>query len=202
MSSQLSEKDREQIDAGIREKYHKVAISPEGQFKYPTGIEGLKKLGYDNQIIAALPNKVAESFCGVGNPFSLGKIESGAFVLDIGCGSGVDALIAAKLVGASGKVLGIDMTTEMIQKANSNKELMGSDNINFQVASVQDIADMDEGFDVIISNGVFNLIPDKNEALQTAYGLLKPGGKIFICDQVLTGPLSKDLRQRVASWFQ
>ena len=202
MSSQLSEKDREQIDAGIRKKYHKVAISPEGQFKYPTGIEGLKKLGYDNHIIADLPNSVADSFCGVGNPFSLGNIESGARVLDIGCGSGVDALIAAKLVGASGKVLGIDMTTEMIQKANTNKELMGSDNISFQAASVQDIADMDEGFDVIISNGVFNLIPDKKEALQTAYGLLKPGGKLFICDQVLTGPLSKDLRQRVASWFQ
>ena len=202
MSSQVSEKDREQIDAGIREKYHKVAVSPEGQFEYPTGIEGLKKLGYDNQIVADLPNSVADSFCGVGNPFSLGKIDSGARVLDIGCGSGVYALIAAKLVGASGKVMGIDMTSEMIQKANANRELMGSGNVSFQVASVQDIADMDEGFDVIISNGVFNLIPDKDEALQTAYGLLKPGGRLFICDQVLTGPLSKDLRQRVASWFQ
>ena len=202
MSFQLSEKDREQINVGIREKYHKVAVSPEGQFEYPTGIEGLKKLGYDNQIVADLPNSVADSFCGVGNPFSLGKIDSGVRVLDIGCGSGVDALIAAKLVGASGKVIGIDITPEMIKKANANRELMGSGNVSFQVASVQDIADMDEGFDVIISNGVFNLIPDKDEALQTAYGLLKPGGSLFICDQVLTGPLSKDLRQRVASWFQ
>jgi len=202
MSSQLNEKDREQINAGIREKYHKVAISPEGQFKYPTGREGLKKLGYDNPIIEDLPNSVAESFCGVGNPFFLGKIESGAFVLDIGCGSGVDALIAAKLVGASGNVLGIDMTSEMIQKANANKELVASDNVSFQVDSVQDIADMDDGFDVIISNGVFNLIPDKDEALQKAYRLLKPGGRILLCDQVLTGPLSTDLKQRVASWFQ
>jgi 2-polyprenyl-3-methyl-5-hydroxy-6-metoxy-1,4-benzoquinol methylase len=202
MSSLINEKDREQINAGIREKYHKVAISPEGQFYYPTGIEGLKKLGYDNQIIEDLPNSVADSFCGVGNPFSLGKIDSGAVVLDIGCGSGVDALIAAKLVGASGKVLGIDITSEMIQKANANKELMAADNVNFQVASVHDIADMDGGFDVIISNGVFNLIPDKDEALQKAYGLLKPGGRIFLCDQVLTGPLTTDLKQRVASWFQ
>ena len=202
MSAQLSDKDREQIDAGIREKYHKVAATPEGHFKYPTGAEGLKGLGYDNQFIADLPNTVADSFCGVGNPFSLGKISSGEYVLDIGCGSGVDALIAAKLVGASGKVLGIDMTTEMIQKANSNKELMATDNISFQVGSLQDIANMDEGFDVIISNGVINLIPDKDEALQTAYGLLKPGGKLFIADQVLTGSLSKDLKQRVASWFQ
>jgi arsenite methyltransferase len=202
MSSQLSEKDREQIDSGIREKYHQVAISPEGQFDYPTGIAGLTKLGYGNHLIADLPNTVADSFCGVGNPFSLGKIDSGAFVLDIGCGSGVDALIAAKLVGPSGKVLGIDVTTEMIEKANYNTELMSSDNISFQIARVQDIADVDEGFDVIISNGVFNLIPDKDEALQAAYGLLKPGGKLYICDQILTGPLSKDLRQRVASWFQ
>ena len=151
MSSQLSDKDREQINSGIREKYHKVAISPEGQFKYPTGIEGLKKLGYDNQLIADLPNTVANSFCGVGNPFSLGKIDSGAFVLDIGCGSGVDALIASKLVGASGKVLGIDMTAEMIQKANANKKLMAIDNISFQVGRVKDLTDVNEGFDAIIS---------------------------------------------------
>ena len=202
MSSQLSDKDREQINSGIRAKYHKVAISPEGQFKYPTGIEGLKKLGYDNQLIADLPNTVADSFCGVGNPFSLGKIDSGAFVLDIGCGSGVDALIAAKLVGPSGKVLGIDMTAEMIQKANANKKLMAIDNISFQVGRIKDLTDVNEGFDAIISNGVFNLMPEKDEALQAAYGLLKPGGKLFIADQVLTGSLSKDLRQRVASWFQ
>lgn len=202
MSSQLSDKDRKQINSGIRKKYHKVAISPEGQFKYPTGIEGLKKLGYDNELISDLPNTVADSFCGVGNPFSLGKIDSGVFVLDIGCGSGVDALIASKLVGASGKVLGIDMTAEMIQKANANKKLIAIDNISFQVGRAKDLSEMDEGIDVITSNGVFNLIPDKEEVLQIAYRLLKPGGKFFIADQVLAGLLSKDLRERVANWFQ
>ena len=202
MSSQLSDHDREHIDKGIREKYHKVASTPEGHFKYPTGVDGLKKLGYENQLISDLPDSVASSFCGVGNPFSLGKINSGAYVLDIGCGSGVDGLLAAKLVGDSGKVLGIDMTPEMIQKANANKKLMAVDNITFKVAKVQDLTDMDQNFDVIISNGVFNLILDKDEALQATYRLLKPGGKLFIADQELSGSMSKDLKQRVASWFQ
>ena len=202
MSSQLSDQDREQIDKGIREKYHKVASTPEGHFKYPTGIDGLKRLGYDNRLISDLPDTVASSFCGVGNLFSLGKIRTGTHVLDIGCGSGVDGLLAAKLIGDSGKVLGIDMTPEMVQKANANKKLLAVDNITFKVAKIQDLTDMDRYFDLIISNGVFNLILDKDEALQTAYRLLKPGGKLFVADQVLSGSMSKDLKHRVASWFQ
>jgi arsenite methyltransferase len=202
MSSQLTDRDREQIHSGIREKYIKVATSPGGQFTYPTGREGLKDLNYYADLTAALPDTVADSYCGVGNPFSLGEIESGSHVLDIGCGAGVDALLAAKLVGDSGKVLGIDLTPEMIQKARSNQKEMSSANIEFQVAGVQDLADMAERFDVVISNGVFNLIPEKEEALQAVFGLLKPGGRVYLADQFLAGRMIKSLQERVASWFQ
>lgn len=202
MSSQLSAQDREQIDAGIREKYNKVAVTPEGHFKYPTGRDGLKGLHYNDNLIVNLPATVADTFCGVGNPFSLGEIEPGSHVLDIGCGSGVDAFLAARLVGASGEVLGIDLTSEMIQKANANKETMKTDNIDFEVVSVQDLTGMDGRFDAVISNGVFNLIPEKDEALAAALRLLKPGGRLFIADQFLSVPISKDIKARVASWFQ
>ena len=202
MSLLLSVQDREQIDAGIRDKYTKVSTMPEGHFKYPTGRDGLNGLNYDHGFVAELPDAVADFFCGVGNPFSLGKISSGAHVLDIGCGSGVDALLAAKLVGTTGEVLGIDLTKEMIQKANANKKRMNTGNINFQVARVLALTGMAERFDVVISNGVFNLIPEKDEALGATYRLLKPGGRLFIADQFLSGPMSKDLKTRIASWFQ
>ena len=202
MFSQLSDQDLEQIDTGIRDKYKKVAVTPEGHFKYPTGRNGLKELQYDDQLLADLPDTVADSFCGVGNPFSLGEIPSGTHVLDIGCGSGVDALLAAKLAGASGKVLGIDLTMEMVQKANSNKKMMNRDNIDFQVARVQDLTGMEASFDLVISNGVFNLIPEKEVALQAVYRLLKPGGRLFLVDQFVSGALSKDLKDRISSWFQ
>jgi arsenite methyltransferase len=202
MSSQLSVQDLEQIDAGIRDKYKNVAVTPEGHFKYPTGREGLKGLGYDDQLVKDLPDKVAGSFCGVGNPLSLGEIPSGAHVLDIGCGSGVDAFLAAKLVGVSGKVLGIDSTAEMVQKADDNKEMINADNIDFQVGRVQDLTGKASRFHVVMSNGVFNLIAEKEEALKAAYKLLKPGGRLFMADQFASGIQSKELKDRVATWFQ
>jgi 2-polyprenyl-3-methyl-5-hydroxy-6-metoxy-1,4-benzoquinol methylase len=202
MASQLSPRDREQIDAGIKEKYNKVAMTPNGHFSYPTGREGLKALEYDDRLISGLPNSVADSYCGVGNIFSLGDIEPGAKVLDIGCGAGVDVFLAASSVGNSGEVLGIDLTPEMIQKANANKETTKSANAVFRVAGIQDLTEMDEHFDVIISNGVFNLIPDKDDAIAAAMKLLKSGGKLFIADQFLAGPMTKDIKARVDSWFQ
>lgn len=202
MSSKLTTQDRTQINSGIRKKYIKVAADPGGHFTYPTGREGLKGLNYDADFIGALPDAVADSYCGVGNPISLGRIDAGLHVLDIGCGAGVDALLVANLVGDSGRVVGIDMTPEMIEKARSNQKKMKSDNLEFRVAGVQDLSDMAEHFDVVISNGVFNLIPDKDEALRAVSRLLKPGGRFFLADQFLVGQTSKNLNERVASWFQ
>lgn len=202
MSSPLSTQDLMQIQNGIRDKYGKVAVSPDGQFKYPTGRAGLEKLKYDAAIVAELPESVAVSFCGVGNPFSLGEIAPGSRVLDIGCGAGVDAFVASKVVGPSGKVMGIDITPEMVRRAEANKKEIGAENVVFQVDRVQNLIGMDESFDVVISNGVLNLIPEKEEVIEAAFRLLKPGGWLFVADQFLVGPASKNLKARIQSWFQ
>ena len=202
MSSPLSTQDLKQIHIGIRDKYAKVAVSPEGQFKYPTGRAGLEKLTYDAAIVSEMPETVAGSFCGVGNPFSLGEIPPGSRVLDIGCGAGVDALVASKMVGPSGSVLGLDITPEMIQRAEANKKEIGAENVFFQAGRVQDLAGIDASFDVVMSNGAINLIPEKEEVIEAAFRLLKPGGRLFVADQFLVGPTSKDVKARIQSWFQ
>jgi len=202
MSTRLSTQDLEQIHTGIRAKYAKVAVSLEGQFTYPTGRAGLEQLRYDAAIVADLPEAVAGSFCGVGNPFSLGDIAPGFRVLDIGCGAGVDALVASKVVGSSGKVMGIDITPEMIRRAEANKKEIGAENVVFQLSRVQDLVGIDSSFDVVMSNGVLNLIPEKEDVIKAAFRLLKPGGWFFLADQFLIGPASKDLKARIQSWFQ
>ena len=202
MSSPLSTQDLKQIHNGIRDKYAKVAVSPEGQFKYPTGRAGLEQLKYDAAIVAELPEAVADSFCGVGNPFSLGEIPPGSRVLDIGCGAGVDALVASKVVGPSGYVLGLDITPEMIRRAEANKKEIGAENVVFQAGRVQDLSSIETSFDVVMSNGALNLIPEKEEVIEAAFRLLKPGGWLFLADQFLVGPTSKDLKSRLQSWFQ
>jgi 2-polyprenyl-3-methyl-5-hydroxy-6-metoxy-1,4-benzoquinol methylase len=202
MSSPLSTQDLKQIHIGIRDKYAKVAVSPEGQFKYPTGRAGLEKLTYDAAIVSEMPETVAGSFCGVGNPFSLGEIPPGSRVLDIGCGAGVDALVASKMLGPSGSVLGLDITPEMIQRAEANKKEIGAENVFFQAGRVQDLAGIDASFDVVMSNGAINLIPEKEEVIEAAFRLLKPGGRLFVADQFLVGPTSKDVKARIQSWFQ
>ncbi|MFZ0613422.1 MAG: methyltransferase domain-containing protein [Desulfobacterales bacterium] len=202
MSSGLNTKDLEQIQAGIRDKYAKVAVSTEGQFKYPTGRAGLEQLNYDATLIADLPEAVAGSFCGVGNPFSLGDIPAGSHLLDIGCGAGVDALFAAKLVRPAGRVVGIDITPEMIERAEANKKKVGAENVVFQLDRVQDLTGLDERFDVVTSNGALNLIPEKKEVMEAVFRLLKPGGRFFVADQFLVGPTPKDMQARIRSWFQ
>lgn len=200
MATQISQNDKDRIKAGIWGKYVKVAQSPEGLFKYPTGRAGLEGLRYDPALIRKLPPAVAASYCGVGNPFSLGRINPGDAVLDIGCGAGVDTLLAAMMAGPQGRAVGVDLTPEMIQRAKSNLELTGLDNVTFQVASGDDLPFEDESFDVVISNGAINLIPDKEATLKEIRRVLRPGGRLMIADQILQGPLLSDQRERIDKW--
>ena len=202
MSSQLSAQDREQINAGIREKYNKVAITPAGHFKYPTGRDGLKGLHYDDKLIANLPDAVADSFCGVGNPFSLGKISQGEQILDIGCGAGVDTILAALIAGLKGSAVGVDIVPEMIARAESNLQMMNLDNVNFQKTTGENLPFAYDTFDVVISNGVINLIPDKEAALSEIIRVLKPAGRLMVADQIAAGSVQKDIKARLTNWFQ
>jgi len=201
VSTWLAE-ELEKINHGIRDKYVQVAKTPEGHFTYPTGRRGLEGLGYDAGPIAGLPEEVAAAYCGVGNPFAAAPIAAGDHVLDIGCGAGVDSLLAARAAGPSGKVMGADLTAEMIGRAIANQKIAGVENASFIVGRVQDLSGLDGTFDVVISNGVFNLIPEKEEALAAVFRLLKPGGRLAIADQFATAPGAKSISERVQSWFR
>ena len=202
MDSQITLDDLKKIEAGIREKYIKVAKSPEGQFKYPTGKKGLEALNYDKTLIDKLPDAVASSYCGVGNPFSLGKINSGDHILDIGCGAGVDTILASMMTGPTGNVVGVDIVPEMLQQAETNLSMTDLKSITFEKVSGDNLPFSGDTFEVVISNGVINLIPDKKRALTEIFRVLKPGGQLMVADQVATGSVQRDIKTRLANWFQ
>jgi arsenite methyltransferase len=202
MDTSISKDDLKKIEAGIREKYIKVANNPEGLFEYPTGRTGIEALGYDPNLVGALPQEIISSYCGVGNPFSLGPINKGDAVLDIGCGAGVDTIFAAMMTGPTGKAVGVDIVPEMLQRAKSNMEMTDLKNVSFKSVSEEYSTFEDAEFDVVISNGAINLIPDKERLLKEILRVLKPGGRLMLADQVAIGSVNKDMKARLANWFQ
>jgi SAM-dependent methyltransferase len=200
VENELTCQDKQRIEEGIRQKYLKAAASPEGLFRYPTGRAGLEALDYAADMVRDLPEAVAASYCGVGNPFLLGTIHEGEAILDIGCGAGVDSIIAASLVGPSGSVTGIDLVPEMLARASENARLAGVDNVTFQESSAEQLSFPNNSFDMVISNGAFNLVVDKVKALSEVFRVLKPGGRFLLADQVLAGELPKETKARVENW--
>jgi len=185
------------IRQGISEKYRKVAVSPQGLFKYPTGQESARGLGYPPDLLEVIPLAVRERFVGVGNPFALGPIRPGEAVLDMGCGAGFDAFVAAQLVGPRGRVVGIDMSPEMIGVAEAGRAEGGSPQVEFRVAQAEALPFSDASFDVALSNGVLNLIPDKAAALREIFRVLHPGGRLQACD---IGLVRDEMPRDKAQW--
>lgn len=202
MGLHLSISLRRRIAEAIRQKYLKVSVSPEGQFRYPTGRAGLERLGYPSETILRLPKGAVASYCGVGNPFTLGPLREGDLVLDIGCGSGVDTFVAATKVGPKGMAVGIDMTREMLVRAKEGLNQTSLSNVSFHLASAEALPFWPESFDAVISNGVFNLIPDKAKALAEVFRVLRGGGRLMMADQSLIGSPPEDLEERIRSWFR
>jgi len=202
MHLELEQTDKENITKSILEKYAKASVSMEGSFRYPTGVSALKTLGYEEAILSLLPESVQAVYCGVGNPFSLGAIDPGMAVIDIGCGAGVDTLFAALMVGPGGRVVGIDITPEMVERAKANLKQVKLPNVSFHQASADQLDFPPEGFDVAISNGVLNLVANKERALAEIYKVLKPGGRLMLADQVLTGEPPESKKDMLASWYR
>lgn len=196
----MSSVDIARIQEAIRAKYAEVAISADGRFKYPTGRRGAEALGYDKALLDVLPPELLTSFCGVGNPFAINTILPGSVVLDIGNGAGFDVVVAARLAGPDGFVHGIDLTEEMVARARKNLAAAMIDNARIHHVNDSAIPFADSTFDVVISNGVINLVPDKENIFQEIFRVLKPSARLQFADIVLETELPPHLVGSLEAW--
>lgn len=192
--------DVEALRASIRAEYAAVALEPDRGFHFHTGYRLAAILGYPQALVESLPSGAVVSMAGTGNPFSLGEIRSGERVVDCGSGAGADALIAARLVGSNGFVIGVDMTPAMLAKARANAEESGLANIEFREGLLEALPVETGWADVVISNGVLNLVPDKAAALAEIHRVLRPGGRLLAADIVLGRAVSASSKQDVSLW--
>ena len=192
------------IDVGllkseIKKTYASVSDEPEKDFVFPTGRAWALDLGYPADLVSRVPEGSAESFAGVANPFSLGVLAPGERVLDLGCGAGTDTLVAAQMVGREGSVTGIDMTPEMLAKARASADEMGVE-VDLVEGEAEALPFPDRSFDVIISNGVIDLIPDKDAAFYEMFRVLEPGGRIQVADVTIQRPVSEEGKRKIDLW--
>jgi len=183
----------------IQRTYTDVTTQPEVDFVFRTGRTWAQELGYPHEL-ANVPDATVESFAGVANPFSLGRIEPGATVLDLGCGAGTDLLVAAQMIGLEGRVIGIDMTPAMLERARVSARAMGLDNVELHEGLIESLPLDDDSVDVVISNGVIDLVPDKDAVFDEIDRVLSPGGRLQIADVVIHTEVSEDARQRIDLW--
>jgi arsenite methyltransferase len=191
--------DVDLLKSEIRKTYASVSQEPEKDFIFPTGRSWAEDLDYPEEL-ARVPDSAVESFAGVANPFTLGRLQPGERVLDLGSGAGTDSLVAAQMVGPEGHVTGIDMTPEMLAKARAAAEEMGARNVDFVETEAERLPFADESFDVVISNGVIDLIPDKDAVFGELFRVVKPGGRIQVADVTIQQPVSEEGRRKIDLW--
>ena len=184
----------------IQRTYAAVSDEPDHVFMFPTGRAWAQDLGYPADLLARVPETSCESFAGVANPFSLGALRPGEHVLDIGCGAGMDTLVAAQMVGAGGTVTGIDMTPAMVAKARRSVAETGLANVTIVEGSAEDLPFESASFDVVISNGVIDLIPDKDAVFSEIARALRPGGRIQLADVTIQRPVSEEGKRNIDLW--
>ena len=192
--------DIDTLRQAIRKEYAEVANSPSQGFHFHTGRPLAKLLGYADAWIDALPESTVASLAGTGNPFSLGDLLPGERVVDVGAGAGFDSLIAARLVGPTGTVIGVDMTPEMLQKARTAAAAMGYQHVEFRDGYAETLPVLDAWADVVLSNGVVNLCPDKLAVFREMYRVLKPGGRLQIGDILVQQAIPDAAREHVDLW--
>ncbi|MCL4242543.1 MAG: methyltransferase domain-containing protein [Dehalococcoidia bacterium] len=192
--------DREELRARISDKYRDVALNPELGFHFHTGAPLAAMLGYPGEVVAALPPGTVDSFAGTGNPFLFGDLHPGEVVVDIGCGAGFDTLIAASHVGPGGRVLAVDMTPEMRAKAAEGAHRLGHAHVEVLDGYAENLPVADGAADVVISNGVINLCPDKQAVFREMYRVLKPGGRIQVGDILVHKEVPQEAKDDIELW--
>ena len=193
--------DTQKLRDEIRSIYSRVATDPSGNFHFHRGPEyAAEFLGYDRGILAELPNESTASFAGVANPHRMGPLGEGNVVVDIGCGAGMDLLFAAKSVGPHGRAIGVDMTEAMMERALTSARAARLNNVEVRLGDAMSLPLDDESADVVISNGVLNLVPDKSVAYGEVFRVLRPGGRFLYGDIAVGSELSESIRSNIDLW--
>ena len=203
--SELLREEEPALDIGslrqaIQEEYAEVAANPKKGFHFHTGRSLARMLEYQGEWLDSIPESSIESFAGTGNPFSLGELGLGERVVDVGCGAGIDSLIAAKKVGPDGRVIGVDMTPSMLEKARHAAKEAGLENVEFREGYAEALPVPDSWADMVISNGVLNLMPDKAAALEEMSRVLKPGGRLQIGDILVQKAVPEAAKRKIDLW--
>ena len=184
----------------IRKTYTEVSNEQDREFIFPTGRAWAWELDYPEPELSRVPDATVESFAGVANHWTLGRIDPGSVVLDLGCGAGTDLLIAAQMAGPTGRVIGVDMTSSMLSRARASAQEMGLENLELHESLIEALPLDDASVDVVISNGVIDLVPDKDAVFDEIDRVLRRGGRLQIADVVIHHEVSEDARKRIDLW--
>jgi len=192
--------DPDALREQVRDKYREVATDPHRSFHFHVGRVNAARLGYERSVVDALPDRAVESFAGVGNPFSLRRLEPGERVVDVGSGAGFDSFIAAGQVGESGRVVGVDMTPQMLRKSRATADSLGYAHVEFCEGLAEDLPVEDGWADVVLSNGVINLCADKRAVFEEIQRVLKPGGWLQFADIANGRPVPPEALRDIDLW--
>ena len=201
MTAQACDLDTERLRKAIQSMYTRVATSPEGAFHFHRGPDyAAAVLGYSAGALAALPEEVTAAFSGIGNPLRIAELSKGVTVVDVGCGAGLDLLLAARAVGPSGRAIGIEMTEAMAARARRGARAAGLENVEVRGGDAIALPVDTESADVVTSNGVLNLVPEKETAVREMYRVLKPEGQLLLADIALEEAVSDEARRDIDLW--
>jgi SAM-dependent methyltransferase len=192
--------DTDALREQVRDKYRDVALKPDGEYHFHTGRPLAARLGYDPAIVDALPDRAVESFAGVGNPFSLRTPQPGEHIVDVGSGAGFDSFIAAHHVGGTGRVVGVDMTPEMLDKSRATASALALDTVDFRSGFAETLPVEDDWADAVISNGVINLCADKQAVFTEIHRVLEPGGWLQFADIANGRPVPPEALREIDLW--
>jgi len=202
LKKSLQEMTQDEIKLAVQERYSQVATKPSGKFNFPVGRKFAESVGYPKELLEHLPSSVYESFTGAGNPQPYVELSEGETLLDLGCGAGLDLYLYAQKMGSGGKLYGLDLSPQMVDKARHNLHLLGVNNFELLCSPADQIPLPSASVDIVTSNGIYNLSPDKEAVFREVFRVLKAGGRTVFSEIVLKAPLEEEIRKSIDDWFR